>query len=639
MKKNNSGSSLVAVMITVAVVGTLLGVVTSVTQYESRNVNRTILRNQAIAYGDGIMESLYDQWRNAMASTTNFDDRMGGLGNSTLAGLLTAPTTATLTPPTNVTLASWSVKSATPMLALSTQPDGRPVAEQGSPSRLRVRLYYLATITLTVKGAGLKGSSETITLERPFVRAGRNVFDYFFFGTQQETEFHPGPDMYVDGKVYIGGNLYTAHDSLHFMSEVSFQGTHTTNYRTIEPRWGDTPSINSGGFGNNWSLSNPPAKGQEQKLFDTRIDLLESRFIDDPIANDTSLDGKANNDGYHELLDEKVTGQEDPLQLDAKTSERLAENADYRIFIDLNNNLTIATWDLALGAYRNMAATEDAYKAINDALTTNTALKDAREADNVRVVTMDISKIKIGKDANKIKDNKGELDGLTFYFKDTSAGSSVATKVKNSSTGVTTNVTSSSKRGMKLVNGSILPTGGLTVASANLMYIQGDYNSGKTGTTQPASNTTSSYTPPNDKPSPVVPGYQRVPSAVAGDAVNILSNAWNDSNSLLAQTSRVASNTTINTAIIAGNVPSTGSSYSGGIENFARFHENWTNKYYTIYGALALLYNSQQAKGAWASADYAAPNRRWYYDTLFQDTNPPGFRTARSYQRGHWTAR
>jgi len=59
--------------------------------------------------------------------------------------------------------------------------------------------------------------------------------------------------------------------------------------------------------------------------------------------------------------------------------------------------------------------------------------------------------------------------------------------------------------------------------------------------------------------------------------------------------SRVASSTTVNTAIVAGNVPTTSSSYSGGIENFTRFHEDWGSAYFTIYGALALLFDSEQA--------------------------------------------
>jgi hypothetical protein len=201
---------------------------------------------------------------------------------------------------------------------------------------------------------------------------------------------------------------------------------------------------------------------------------------------------------------------------------------------------------------------------------------------------------------------------------------------------------------VKLINGAQLPGAGapagivkgFSVVTPNPIYIQGDYNTGKDATHQPPSNTATSYTPPNDNPNPYVTGYDRVPAAVAGDAVNILSNSWNDANSPSAIGSRVASDTTINTAIIAGNVPTgTRDSYSGGIENFTRFHENWDNQYLTIYGALALLFDSEQSIGVWDSASYTPPSRRWYYDTLLQDNNPPGFRVARTYERGAWVSR
>ena len=117
----------------------------------------------------------------------------------------------------------------------------------------------------------------------------------------------------------------------------------------------------------------------------------------------------------------------------------------------------------------------------------------------------------------------------------------------------------------------------------------------------------------------------------------MLSNSWNDAHSLLDKSERIASSTTVNTVIVAGNVPTTTSSYSGGIENFTRFHEDWSDAYFTIYGALALLFDSEQATRPWSAADYTPPQRRWYYDSLLQDNNPPGFRVARVYARGRWT--
>lgn len=635
-----AGSGLIAVLFTMVLVAALVATIFSVTNTQVAATQRTASRAAAKAYADGVIESLFDQWRNAIISVTNAADRAGGLSNTALAAALTAPSTTTLPPPQGVSLGSWSVTACTPLLTPTTDAAGRPEPENGTSSSLRVRLYYLATVTVNYNFAG---GTRTVTVQRPFVRAGRNLFDNFYFGTQQKTEFHPGPDMYVSGTAYVGGDLFTAHDSLHFTRDVTFTGTHSMNYRPEDSRYGSTsPTIPNGGLGNNWDLNNPPHYGAQQKLFDTPTASLDPNFLDDPRSNDTDSDSNPNNDGYHEIIEEKTGTATDPLQLDSSTSERLSTNADYRIYVNASNTVTIYK-----GASTTPLSTSNSeYLAISGALTTNRALRDVREGDNVRVVTVNVGQVRTAYNASTITDNVGGGDGLLFYVRDTSAGTSVSTSVVNSSTGSSSAVTSSRQRGVKLINGAQLPgAGSSTVAKGfslvtpNPVYIQGDYNTGTTGSSQPPSNTATSYTPPVDNPNPYVAGYSRVPAAVVGDAVNILSNNWNDANSLLSQSNRQASSTTINAAIVAGNVPTTTSSYSGGIENFTRFHENWTSDYLTIYGAIALLYNSNQATGPWSAADYSPPNRRWYYDTLLQDNNPPGFRVARTYERGPWTIR
>jgi len=631
-RRSESGIALVAVVMVLAICATLAVMVFEVTNTQVVGTRRVASRAVAQAYGDAVIESLYDQWRAAMISVTDSNDRMSGLSNTSLAGVLAAPSSTVLPPPAGVTLGAWSVTASTPFLGPTTAGDGRPVPENGTSSRLRMRLYYVASATVNYP---TPAGPTSVTLQRAFIRAGRNLFDNFFFGTQARTEFHPGPDMFVGGNVYISGDLFTAHDSLHFMRDVTVMGTHTLNYRPEDSRMGTTPSILSGGTNDNWDVNNPPRIGQTQKLFDTPVASLDGNFLDDPIANDTDSDSNANNDGYHELIEENSGTGADPLQLDGATTERLSGNSDYRIYVNAGNTISIFR-----GVSTVPLGTSSAeYLALAGAITTNRAIRDVREGDNVRLVTLDVNLIRVARAANTISDNVGAGDGLMLYVVDTSGGTSVGTNVVNSSTSAVTPVTSSRMRGVRLTNGAALPTGGLSVVTPNPVYIQGDYNTGTTGGTQPASNTATSYTPPVDTPSPIVTGYSRVPSAVVGDAVNILSNGWNDANSLLGLSSRNATSTTVNTAIVAGNVPTTGSSYSGGIENFTRFHEGWSGDYFTIYGSLALLFNSNQATRPWNGASYTPPNRRWYYDTLLQDSNPPGFSAARVYERGLWLRR
>jgi hypothetical protein len=641
-----AGSGLVAVLFFLILTSLTVAMVYSITSTNTVVAKRTVDRASAVAYGDGVMESIFDQWRNSLATATDPTDRSSGKTQAALTAAITPPDSTTLPPPPGVSLNSWSIKALTPLLADTTDPNGRPVKENGTSSSLRICLYYMATVKVNFRNSG----SNPVVIQRVFSRTGRNIFDNFFFGTQMKTEFHPGPEMYVSGTVYVGGDLYTAHDSLHFMKDVSFTGTQYLDYRTEDSRWDANKTqvdITNGGLGNNWDTNNPPHVGAQQKLLDTPLTSLDPNFIDDISSNDADSDKNPNNDGYHEIIEKpdpntNTTDKVDPLQLDSSTSERLSQNADYRIEVDASNNVTI------YGSNGKLTAGTE-YDAIKGALSTNTAIYDAREGDYVRLVTVDVSKINAAAAAKTISDSKGGTngtggDGYVLYVADTSGAApganatQVTTDVYDSSTGkVATNgagVKSNHARGVKLVNGGTLPKAGMTVVTPNTVYIQGDYNTGSSSGSQPASNTATSYTPPTDTPSPVVTNYDRAPAAVVGDAVNILSNAWNDANSLSGKT-RTATSTTVNTALLAGNVPTTTSSYSGGIENFTRFNEDWSKAYFTIYGALALLYDSEQATGLWNKASYSPPSRRWYYDTNLQNANPPGFRVAHTYSRGN----
>jgi len=143
--------------------------------------------------------------------------------------------------------------------------------------------------------------------------------------------------------------------------------------------------------------------------------------------------------------------------------------------------------------------------------------------------------------------------------------------------------------GVRLKNGAEL-LGRLTVVSEDPLYIQGDYNT-----------------------------VNKKGAAVIGDAVNLLSNAWNDSKG--PGQLPAASNTTYNCAMISGNQETVGSAYNGGLENLPRFHENWSGRTCSIRGSLVNTWHSQHATGAWVYGGdrYTAPNRNWSYETSFNN--------------------
>src|SRR5205823_1781492 len=87
--------------------------------------------------------------------------------------------------------------------------------------------------------------------------------------------------------------------------------------------------------------------------------------------------------------------------------------------------------------------------------------------------------------------------------------------------------------------------------------------------------------------------------------------------------SALPTNTTVNAAIVAGDVPTANGNYSGGAENLVRFLEDWVGKTFTYYGSLVEIYHSRQAIGTWGKANvYNPPSEYFYYDANFQLTSP-----------------
>jgi len=182
---------------------------------------------------------------------------------------------------------------------------------------------------------------------------------------------------------------------------------------------------------------------------------------------------------------------------------------------------------------------------------------------------------------------------------------------------------SSTQPGIRLINGQTNLPSGLTIVSPHPVYIKGHYNCptvGLLGTT----NTTTT-----------------VPCSIVADAITVLSSAWNDGSSGLALSSRVAVNTTVNAAFVAGIVQtSTTLGYSGGVENFPRFLEDWNGRTSTYNGSMVVMFESKYATNKWAGIGgyYNPPARNWSFDTNFRDPLklPPATPAAAALVRGKW---
>ncbi len=182
-------------------------------------------------------------------------------------------------------------------------------------------------------------------------------------------------------------------------------------------------------------------------------------------------------------------------------------------------------------------------------------------------------------------------------------------------------VSSSSTNGaVRLVSGSTLPqndvngqAAGLTVATPNPVYVKGNYNTTSTA-----------------------------PAAIISDAITILSSNWSDSyNANTSLGNRSAAATTVNAAVMSGNrdTNSQTGQYSGGLENFMRFLENWSGVTYTYNGSLVCLWQSGQVTAAWPNTGvvYNAPTRNWSFSAAVNEL-PPGTPKVRVTTQVGWSA-
>ena len=185
--------------------------------------------------------------------------------------------------------------------------------------------------------------------------------------------------------------------------------------------------------------------------------------------------------------------------------------------------------------------------------------------------------------------------------------------------------TASQLTAVRLKNAQALPSRGLSVATPNPAYVLGHYNctnAAHLGTT----NTSST-----------------VPASIVADAFTVLSPSWSDAASSGSFSTRNAANTTVNAAILAGVVYSTGSSqpqFSGGVHNYPRLLENWSGDVLTLNGSIVNLFNSVRASTQfqWPGAYYNPPTRQFYFDNNFTDPTriPPGTPQLRVLIRARW---
>jgi hypothetical protein len=569
---------------------------------------------------------------------------------------------------------------------------------------------YLSAADLTYSMPGM--SPVRVAIQREFIHEVKPLFQYaiFFDG---DLEIFPGPAFTVEGRVHSNNTIYYGSDNpLTFQGFVTYGVAASKNFAALDSNHGGgTAAGTNVVFANGVTPGRQPYKIDKIKFpcSDVSASVNQSgphEFIQMPVVGSGVTDPDAderlfNKAGLKILVNTDTTGTSytapngevipartrtgsplKPYTSPCPVANQVAGGWDpgFRLYtmdgtmIPLRNSSSPAAWNDLYKLFDNPIATGGDLGPTNQILMIyNKSVVDYRQGSTaMRVTDVDVSKLGYAVDSG-VAVNTGSTPAtvtvrLGTIVPDVADYGSARGKALWNGIVYIHDVSydgAAAAAGVHLVNGNYLPStvvpassangggapgGGLSIVTDHPLYIEGDYNTGAgdqtvggyTGPTVNTGATTAAAT---------ATGYTVRPAAVMADAVTILSRKWTPSNynGAASYSSRGAIATTVNAAILAGNVPTgtpaseTGSitaTYSGGAENFPRLLETWAGIRLTIYGSMICLYPSTQAKMPWrgTSGYYDAATRNWHFEPTFRNPNklPPGTPAAVIFSHGEW---
>lgn len=428
-------------------------------------------------------------------------------------------------------------------------------------------LYGLASSFRIVSNARMVNEPYAIDagVKQEVQLASIPLFQFAIFYAM-DLEINPGPNMNVTGRVHGNSTIWMQPiNTLTFQSHVTAGGqifqTKSTNDPTVRSLVNSSVVFQGEHDANVASINLPIGTNNSPSAVRAIVD----------VPPDTEL----------------------PTSLMGQ--QRYYNKADLVILV--SNNTVLAR----SGSFNNFTTVIPPTE-VNYFLKTNVTFYNKREGKTVKTTELDVGILKSWSGTNSNLKTALGHDVSSVYIADLRTQSGIT------------------ESGVRIKNGQTLPSLGLTVATPNPLYVQGNYNapSAFLGTT----NTSTT-----------------LPASLVGDSINILSTAWNDANAGSGLSTRIAADTTVNAALLGGIVPSNGSSYSGGVENFPRFLEDWGGRKLAYNGSMVVMFYSQISTAPWGGSDvYSPPNRQWTFDLNFMDPAklPPGTPAARALIRGQW---
>ncbi|MBC8001006.1 MAG: hypothetical protein H7X97_00340 [Opitutaceae bacterium] len=442
----------------------------------------------------------------------------------------------------------------------------------------------VATFQITATALDTNAVEKTpVAIQRQAHLASIPIFNFACYYAV-DMEFNPGGAMTVNGRVHGNGNIYLQPgNGLTFQTHVTSARKIHHNYHPNDPRGYFTPTITY------------------NALHDGGVNSMTL-----PIGtNNTSTN-------LHRIIEVPPSTAVEPTN-SAMGRMRYYNKADLIILISnttvvarsgsYNNFATVLPWTNVcdrISVTKKKKKGAAVTNVVQGVIATNVVFYDKRAGQYVNATEVDVSEL---------------INDASFYL--SWLGRSVKTLY------VADFRTTAGRRSVvRIVNGQVLPSAGLTIVSPNPVYIQGEYNvpDAYLGTT----NTSAS-----------------APASIIGDAVTVLSDDWSDAASGGDLSGRLATNMTINAAILTGVPVTAGGAYSGGMENFLRLLEDWSGKTLTFNGSMVALFQSQAETTPLyfpTTALYAAPTRNWNFNPALQDPakQPPGTPELRVLIRGDW---
>jgi hypothetical protein len=588
VRTKEKASALIVTLLAVFVISALIGIASELTSATARQTDSSGDYSALQSAAEGALDYGYGVWAKTINNYYSpvSKAQVGTITTPSFAGFTVA--SALQVDPVN--------EYGQPLADPSAIPPAVKISLDNYPGWAGFTSAYVASVRL--RGTSTGGHLVNYGVKRAMNYSVVPLFQATAF-FEDNLELYKTATMTITGLVHTNSHAYVSQPS---PGVLTFGDATTPTYLSHVGGYTDSTWVDSGGVTRdappeawNWSGYSPDSSHRPD-YFDGFDQTVHSVARMEPLGSDSTLllnttDTNPNNDSARELIEPPNTYVNPLTQAITSTASFTDPQpiADRRLYNKAGIRIRVSGTTYTITAANGTVLTAAQITWLKGALTQQT-IYDRREGKNIDLTTLNMAT------ARPILNGVANFNDI-LYIDDTSA------------TGY------SDPKGIRLVNGATLPTDGLTVASQNPVYIQGDYNTSGT----------------------------RVSSAVFADGVTILSNSWSDSASGGGLSGRVASDTTVNTAIVAGFMPSGWTNpvtnatygYSGGLNNFPRFLEDWKGKTFTYTGSMIELFNSQIATGEWDTGSiYNPPKRVWSFDDNFIDHAPPGSLTAVSLTRG-----